>query len=206
MLPADFDDLQAIWQASDPAVDERVEAASRRVVRRQHLLEVFEIFLGFCLILFVMVTSLNVGTVTAAGVGLGISLLVIYSAWSRFRLRRIEELVDVRGQHAYLIQLLISARARLRRLIAGLALFVPGLALGNLFASITGLSDEQLREFLHITVPGGAIGAVFFILATTILPIWFLIRGILRQRKKIAQLLVTIEDFEASMDEDAFAT
>ncbi len=204
MQPADFNDLQALWQTSDLAVEQRVEVMSQRVLKRQRLLEFAEILLGAGLILFVMITALNVGTAMAASIGLSISLLIIYSAWSRFRLRRIEELVDVRGQHAYLVQLLVGARARLRRLVAGLALFIPGLVLGNLFSSATGISDEQLRTFLHVAVPGGLVVGVLFLLATIIVPIALLGRGIMRQRKQIKQLEVAIEAFEADLDQDIF--
>ena len=204
MQPADFNDLQALWQTSDLAVEQRVEVMSQRVLKRQRLLELAEILLGAGLILFVMITALNVGTAMAASIGLSISLLIIYSAWSRFRLRRIEELVDVRGQHAYLVQLLIGARARLRRLVAGLALFIPGLVLGNLFSSATGISDEQLRTFLDVAVPGGLVVGVLIMLATIIVPIALLGHGIMRQRRQIRQLEIAIAAFEADLDQDIF--
>lgn len=204
MQPADFNDLQALWQTSDLAVEQRVEVMSQRVLKRQRLLELAEILLGASLILFVMITALNVGTAMAASIGLSISLLIIYSAWSRFRLRRIEELVDVRGQHAYLVQLLIGARARLRRLVAGLALFIPGLVLGNLFSSATGISDEQLRTFLDVAVPGGLVVGVLIMLATIIVPIALLGHGIMRQRRQIRQLEIAIAAFEADLDQDIF--
>ena len=204
MQPADFNDLQALWQTSDLAVEQRVEVMSQRVLKRQRLLEFAEILLGAGLILFVMITALNVGTAMAASIGLSISLLIIYSAWSRFRLRRIEELVDVRGQHAYLVQLLIGARARLRRLVAGLALFIPGLVLGNLFSSATGISDEQLRTFLDVAVPGGLVVGVLIMLATIIVPIALLGHGIMRQRRQIRQLEIAIAAFEADLDQDIF--
>ncbi|MEO0870414.1 MAG: hypothetical protein AAFY19_00435 [Pseudomonadota bacterium] len=204
MQPDDFNDLQALWQTPDPVVQQRVEVMSRRVLQRQRLLELAEILLGAGLLLLVMITALNVGTAMAALTGLGISLLIIYSAWSRSRSRRIEALIDVRGQHAYLVQLLIGARARLRRLVVGLALFVPGLVLGNLFSAATGISDEQLREFLNVSMPGGPIVGVSIMLATIIVPIAMLVRAIMRERARIKQLEIAIDGFEADLDQDIF--
>ncbi|GAB5349564.1 hypothetical protein [Alteriqipengyuania sp. 357] len=204
MQPDDFNDLQALWQTADPVVEQRVEVMSRRVLRSQRLLELAEIVLGAGLLLLVMITALNVGSAMAVSIGLGISLLIIYSAWSRFRSRRFEALIDVRGQHAYLVQLLISARVRLRRLAVGLALFVPGLVLGNLFSAATGISDEQLREFLHVSVPGGPIVGVSAMLATIIVPIVILVREIIRQRARIKQLEIAIDGFETDLDQDLF--
>lgn len=206
MQPDNFNDLQALWQTPDPVVEQRVEVMSRRVLQRQRLLELAEILLGAGLLLLVMITALEVGSAMAALTGLGISLLIIYSAWSRFRSRRIEALIDVRGQHAYLVQLLIGARVRLRRLVVGLALFVPGLVLGNLFSSATGISDEQIREFLNVSVPGGAIVGVTIILATIVVPIAMLVRAIMRQRVRIKQLEIAIDGFEAGLDQDVFET
>lgn len=204
MQPADFNDLQALWQTSEPGDSQRVETMSRRVVLRQRAIEVAEVVLGAVLLAIVVFAVLQVDAAPAAGLGLAIALLIAYSIWSRFRLRRIEELVDVRGQHAYLVQLLISRKARLRRLVLGLASFLPGLLLGNLFASATGISDEQMQEFLLTTVPGGPLVSVGLLLISIILPIVLLVRAILRQRSEIKQLEIVLAGFEEQLDHDAF--
>lgn len=203
MQPDDFSDLQELWNTVDPAVTERVEVISRQVIRRQRIVETVEFLVGAALLGLVGLVTFNVGTPTAAVIGSAISLLIIYSGWSRYRLRRIEELVDVRGQHAYLTQLLVSKQARMRRLIIGLVSFIPGLVLGNMFASATGISDEQLQEAMQLYIPGGAIVGVLVMLLTIIVPIVWLVRNLLRERAEIRQLRLTLQSFDDELEKDS---
>jgi hypothetical protein len=197
-MNAEFEDLSRLWRDSAGAGAE-VAVLSERVLRRARWFERAELMVSAFLTVFVVFGIWRKFTFASLLVGALIILLLLWSARTRYRLRRVEWGVDERDLESYLEKQIKRTRARVRRTLFDLALFGPATLLGMLFAVA---SQREGRPFaahlLDALFTWSAVFALGFLAAT----IFYLVLRLRRQRAAVRQLVDVLADHqrETAMD------
>lgn len=159
MNSSDFDSLSQIW--TEGALGQRPDelaALSDRALRRARLAERVELAITFVLVAGIVVSIAWQGHSSAMLVGTGVIALLLWSSYSRYRLRRVEWLADGSDREAFLQGAMRRTRARLRRAVLGLLLLPPAAILGTLFAhAASGRQgmDSLIARLSDGLTPGG---------------------------------------------------
>jgi hypothetical protein len=197
-MNAEFEDLSRLWRDSDGTGAE-VAMLSERVLRRARWFERAELMVSALLTVFVVFGIWRKFTFASLLVGALIILLLLWSARTRYRLRRVEWGVDERDLESYLEKQIKRTRARVRRTLFDLALFGPATLLGMLFAVASQREGRPLAaHLLEALFTWSAMFAFAFLVAT----IFYLVLRLRQQRAAVRQLVDVLTDHqrETAMD------
>ncbi|AQR72446.1 hypothetical protein [Sphingomonas sp. LM7] len=190
-MDGEYDDLSELWRGSVAHPAEEVSAASERALRRARWIERAELLVSACLTVFVVFGIWRKFTLGSLAVGVMIVLLLLWSARTRYRLRRVEWGADQRDRESFLEGQIRRYRARVRRTLFDITLFGPATLLGMLFAVLSQRDGRPLGPHLLDTLLSWSAVLGLAVLAATIA---FLIFRLRRQRAVIRQLSDVLAD------------
>ncbi|TGX54990.1 hypothetical protein E5A73_06000 [Sphingomonas gei] len=184
-MAGEFDDLSELWRGSVRHAADEVSALSERVLRRARWVERAELLVAACLTVFVVFGIWRKFTLGSLAVGVMILLLLLWSARTRYRLRRVEWGAEQGDRETYLEGQIRRYRARVRRTVFDLILFGPATFLGMTFAMLRQRDGRPLGPHLAETLLSWSTLLGVAVIAATIV---FLFVRLRRQRAVIRQL------------------
>jgi hypothetical protein len=193
------DDLSELWRGSDDPGTEQVEALSERVLRRARWFERAELLVAAFLTIFLVFGIWRKFTLGSLVAGTLIILLLLWSARTRYRLRRIEWGAEERDLETYLEKQIQRSRARERRTWFDIALFGPATLLGMTFSVASKREGRPLGYHLIETLFTWSSVLGLVVLAATIVYLFYRLR---QQRAAVRQLTLVLADHQRETEID----